>query len=94
MILIFHLLHTACSTLFFKGFYCLTFQLEYSSKKWMEPVFNHLNESRIKSIVENKSKTATWIVSHCKTESKRDILVKQIKKLIDVTTYGECGIPS
>ena len=38
-----------------------------------------------------KSKKVAWVVSNCKTPSKRDRYVKDLKKYIDVDIYGKCG---
>ena len=65
-----------------------------TSRKWLEPVFEHQNQTIIDSITEKKSRAASWIVSHCEAASKRDILVKHLKKFINVTIYGSCGINS
>ena len=38
-----------------------------------------------------KSKNVAWVVSNCKTKSKREKYVKELKKYIDVDIYGKCG---
>ena len=40
---------------------------------------------------ENKSESIAWIVSHCETSSKRELLVEKLKKSFDVDIYGDCG---
>lgn len=47
-----------------------------------------------KHIAEQKDKDAplaTQIVSHCKTVSGREELVRMMKKLVTVHVYGSCG---
>jgi alpha-1,3-fucosyltransferase len=34
---------------------------------------------------------AAWTVSHCSTQSKREELVKKLKKYISIDVYGVCG---
>ena len=42
-------------------------------------------------IWNNKTKTAAWMVSHCKSFGKREEYVKQLQKFIDVDIYGGCS---
>ena len=42
-------------------------------------------------IANNKSKDAIWIVSHCKTHSKRERYVEILKEYISVDVLGDCG---
>jgi hypothetical protein len=44
-----------------------------------------------KSLVNGKTKGASWFVSHCGTQSLRERLVSQLQKYIDVDIYGACG---
>ena len=39
----------------------------------------------------NKSKTIAWFVSHCQTESKREVIANIIRNHTDVDIYGSCG---
>ncbi|KAF5307930.1 hypothetical protein FQR65_LT06497 [Abscondita terminalis] len=41
--------------------------------------------------VEKKTKLVAWFVSHCKTTSKREDLVKAMQKYVPVDVYGKCG---
>ena len=41
----------------------------------------------------SKKKDVAWLVSHCDTPSKREVYVGELKKYINVTTYGNCGVP-
>ena len=41
--------------------------------------------------LSRKKKLVAWLVSHCKTQSKREILVKTLKRYIPVDIYGKCG---
>ena len=40
---------------------------------------------------ENKKKAIAWVVSHCETSSKREVLVKELQKIFGVGVYGSCG---
>lgn len=42
-------------------------------------------------MIESKTKTAVWFVSHCNAHSNRDELTKKLQKYIDVDVYGRCG---
>lgn len=39
----------------------------------------------------NKTKKVAWMVSHCKTFSKREEYVDKLKEFIPVDIYGRCG---
>lgn len=41
--------------------------------------------------INNKSRDAVWMVSHCKTQSKRMEFVEELRKYIHVDIYGKCG---
>lgn len=49
------------------------------------------NQWHNEDIFDIKSKSVAWIVSHCATQSKREDVVKELKKYIDVDVYGNCG---
>ena len=38
-----------------------------------------------------RSRSIVWPVSHCETDSKRELYVKELQKYIDIDVYGECG---
>ncbi|XP_034938745.1 alpha-(1,3)-fucosyltransferase C-like [Chelonus insularis] len=42
-------------------------------------------------IIMGKSKIAAWFVSHCKTNSQREVLVRELQKYFEVDVYGKCG---
>ncbi|GFO00633.1 alpha-(1,3)-fucosyltransferase [Plakobranchus ocellatus] len=44
-----------------------------------------------KQLFAKKSKMVAWFVSHCETDSKREIYVNELKKYIQVDVYGACG---
>ncbi|KAF2900911.1 hypothetical protein ILUMI_05316 [Ignelater luminosus] len=44
-----------------------------------------------KEFVQNKTKLAAWMVSHCRTGSHREELAKEMMKFMDVDIYGSCG---
>lgn len=48
-------------------------------------------EKNYKSIYENKTKEAVWVVSHCNTISKREKYINEMSKYIGIDTYGKCG---
>jgi alpha-1,3-fucosyltransferase len=39
----------------------------------------------------NRSRSIAWMVSHCHTESRRELYVHELQKYIDVDIYGACG---
>ena len=44
------------------------------------------------AIFKRKTKMAAWIVSHCPTESLREVFVKQLQEHgFEVDVYGDCG---
>ena len=49
------------------------------------------HERNYQASVQNKSKDALWIVSHCKTYSKREQYVSILKQYISVDILGACG---
>ena len=57
----------------------------------MRPNFNILNEKNLRAIISKKSRMATWIVSKCKTHSRREKLVQNLKKYFEVDVFGKCG---
>ena len=42
-------------------------------------------------IVKGKSKLVAWFASNCHTSSKREMLVKELQKYINIDIYGSCG---
>ncbi|KAK3752848.1 hypothetical protein RRG08_007086 [Elysia crispata] len=44
-----------------------------------------------RAIARSKSRTAIWIVSHCKTQSNRMAYVKEMQKYITIDVFGKCG---
>lgn len=57
--------------------------------------YGYVNECNNKwnneDLFDSKSKSIAWIVSNCKTPSRRELYVKQLKQYIDVDIYGKCG---
>uniref|UniRef100_L7LU98 Fucosyltransferase n=1 Tax=Rhipicephalus pulchellus TaxID=72859 RepID=L7LU98_RHIPC len=45
----------------------------------------------MRAVWTSKKKTAVWMVSNCRTESKREAFVRELRKYIDVDVYGFCG---
>lgn len=54
-------------------------------------------ERSAKGLSENhaigRTKMVSWLVSHCITSSKRELLAKELSKHIEVHIYGGCGKP-
>ena len=46
---------------------------------------------RNRHLAAGKNKTAAWFVSHCATQARREMYVKQMKKHLEVDVYGKCG---
>ena len=44
-----------------------------------------------RNLFEGKTRTASWIVSNCMTQSKRNVIVDGLKKFIDIDIFGRCG---
>ncbi|CAD5115436.1 DgyrCDS4411 [Dimorphilus gyrociliatus] len=44
-----------------------------------------------KNYAEGKTELAAWFVSHCKTQSKREIYGNQLSKYMTIHVYGACG---
>ncbi|XP_059146136.1 alpha-(1,3)-fucosyltransferase C-like [Physella acuta] len=42
-------------------------------------------------LAKGKNKTVLWIVSHCKTQSRRERYVSEMQKYIDVDIFGRCS---
>lgn len=42
--------------------------------------------------INNKKKLVAWMVSHCETDSLRELYVKQLNHFITVDIYGNCGL--
>ena len=49
------------------------------------------DKRNFQAIAESKSKDAIWIVSHCKTLSKREKYVEILRRFISVDILGSCG---
>ncbi|CDW60184.1 Glyco transf 10 domain containing protein [Trichuris trichiura] len=43
------------------------------------------------SIASSKPKKVVWVVSFCNSISQREVYVAELKKYLDVDTYGYCG---
>ncbi|XP_013385410.1 alpha-(1,3)-fucosyltransferase C-like [Lingula anatina] len=50
-----------------------------------------LSRERSLSIARNKSSLVAWMVSNCRTLSKREKYVEELDKYIPVDVYGRCG---
>ncbi len=45
----------------------------------------------IKHPFANRTRNVAWVVSHCRTSSKRERYARELKRHIDVDIYGDCG---
>ncbi|KAF8794172.1 Fucosyltransferase C like protein [Argiope bruennichi] len=43
------------------------------------------------SIIKNKTNKALWMVSNCRTESKREAYIRELRKHFKVDIYGKCS---
>ena len=43
------------------------------------------------TVIFNKTKLMVWIVSNCKTQSKREEYMDELSKYIKVDVFGKCG---
>lgn len=54
-------------------------------------VANNYNDTLLWELWPYKTKMAAWFVSHCETLSRREKLVEELQKYIEVDIYGKCG---
>ena len=43
------------------------------------------------TVLNGKTKLMVWMVSHCKTQSKRENYMAELSKYIKVDVFGKCG---
>ena len=55
-----------------------------------EENLNQLRKNQT-TYVEGKGNRVAWFVSHCDTQSKREVYVKELSRYIPVDIYGRCG---
>lgn len=67
--------------------HCRDYPLDFNSD---DPVDLRPMKRRPKRDWSSKNKTVAWFVSHCETDSRRESLVKQLSKHIQVDVYGKC----
>lgn len=58
--------------------------------QWRRDFEEYYNETLLE-MVREKGKMGVQFVSHCGTISKRDDLVREIQRLMEVDVYGKCG---
>jgi alpha-1,3-fucosyltransferase len=51
----------------------------------------YILDQQIEEIFSKKTKTAVGMISQCGRPSRRDDLIRELQKFIDVDVYGECG---
>uniref|UniRef100_A0AC34FP33 Fucosyltransferase n=1 Tax=Panagrolaimus sp. ES5 TaxID=591445 RepID=A0AC34FP33_9BILA len=54
-----------------------------ASKAW--------DQDEVNKIIDEKTNPALYFVSHCDTPSKRELIVEELKKYINITQYGNCN---
>ena len=59
-------------------------------ENWMEPNYSHLHNISV-SLTINKTEILTWIVSNCRTQSRRELFVQKLEKYFPVKVFGKCG---
>ncbi|XP_059167228.1 alpha-(1,3)-fucosyltransferase C-like [Physella acuta] len=42
-------------------------------------------------LARKKNESIVWFVSHCETQSKRELYVKEMQKYVNITIIGRCG---
>lgn len=63
----------------------------HNLKNIFKKFLNHLDD-RFMKIILNKTKSIAWYVSNCEIiPSRRNILVNEMQKYIDIDIYGKCG---
>ncbi|KAL1402854.1 hypothetical protein pipiens_005897 [Culex pipiens pipiens] len=58
---------------------------------WVQNGFRNYSSHVLLDLVAKKTKMAAQFVSHCGSISRRDRLVKQVQKFIQVDVFGSCG---
>ncbi|XP_058836521.1 alpha-(1,3)-fucosyltransferase C [Topomyia yanbarensis] len=58
--------------------------------QWRTGWENYFNETLLE-LVQGKTKMGVQFVSHCGAFSRRDELVREIQRLMEVDVYGKCG---
>ncbi|KAK4022252.1 hypothetical protein OUZ56_007731 [Daphnia magna] len=56
-----------------------------------EQMKNFLSSPSPINYAEGKTKIAAWFVSNCASQSRRNEMVRELQKYIDVDIYGDCG---
>ena len=54
-------------------------------------VNNFLNMKSKVDYSKNKTKLIVWLASNCKTASKREEFVEELRKTVTIDIYGQCG---
>ena len=55
---------------------------------WLLPDFSNIKHQKL----DQKAKSASWLVSKCSTPSKREELVELLRKTLEIDTFGRCGL--
>ncbi|XP_054722487.1 alpha-(1,3)-fucosyltransferase C-like [Uloborus diversus] len=50
-----------------------------------------LDRESLKWAWSNKTRSAAWLTSNCRTDGGRDAYVRELRRHIDVDVYGKCG---
>lgn len=65
-----------------KGFYV---------KRTKQELAHYDNSNPTQNFLSDKDVMISWLVSHCKSQSKRESYVKKLEKYIPVNSYGTCS---
>ena len=59
---------------------------------WRHPTASQAYKASMKlDYLSGKTKLVAWLVSNCKTSSRREEFVKQLQQHIPIDVYGKCG---
>jgi alpha-1,3-fucosyltransferase len=51
----------------------------------------HMRKHDAPNFLQEKTKLVAWTVSHCETQSHREVIVREMQKHLPVDVYGGCG---
>ncbi|CAD6222517.1 GSCOCG00001004001-RA-CDS [Cotesia congregata] len=59
--------------------------------KWRSYDDKYIPTDKEMAIIKGKKKMAAWFVSHCETNSQRELLVANLQQYFQIDVYGKCG---
>ncbi|XP_054719863.1 alpha-(1,3)-fucosyltransferase C-like [Uloborus diversus] len=85
--------HTPDVLKYLNGLFNWTATYRSDSDIGLTPVAKRLKHADSKAVnyARGKKRMVAWLVSNCKTPSKRELFVKELQKSILVDIYGKCG---